>query len=92
MLHGKLIECISERALTNAERLWLLVLAAIGYQEESVERSWIEQELAPMLTGSASDIIGSLHEMVWMGWELNGVASELWASVTSRRRMNQILL
>jgi hypothetical protein len=92
MLYGKLIEASGECVMTNAERLWLLVLTAIAYQEECTERSCIEEELAMMLTGPASDMKSILHETVWMEGELDGVAFELWDSVTSRHRVHQPIL
>jgi hypothetical protein len=84
MLHGKLNAAREEGALTQAQRLWLLVLAAIAYQQESAERLSIEQELSEMLPDSVSDMISVLNETVWMEGQLNGVASELWTSISSR--------
>jgi hypothetical protein len=92
MLHGKFVGASLEGGLTKRERLWLLVLTAIAYQKESIERSCIEQELAAMLTGSVSDMNSVLRETVWMEGELDGVALELWASVTSRQRMREVIL
>jgi hypothetical protein len=88
MLHRKLIEASAEGGLTNAERLWLLVLTAISYQEECVERFCVEQELAVLLSGSANDMNSILHETLWLTGALDGVALELWNWVSSNASTN----